>query len=132
MFRRGTVFFLIIIAACTALLWILASYGYPTQIEICEPSGGTEKCSYHYIPVGIIRWVLLQLDRYGVLITAVATVFIAWFTWTLRRSTEKLWLAPLVKLFFLSDPGSSLTTLILTIGKACPKCWAQNLRLSLG
>lgn len=72
------------------LLW-WASFGYPIEITVCEPANGSDKCSAHYVPVGIIRWVLFQLDRYGVLLTAIFTAFIAWFTWTLRESTEKMW-----------------------------------------
>src|SRR6202035_1762513 len=33
------------------------------------------------------------LHDYGEVVTAVATVFIAWFTLTLKRSTDKLWTA---------------------------------------
>lgn len=35
--------------------------------------------------------VVHDLDRYGALIAAIATGFIAWFTLTLKRSTDKLW-----------------------------------------
>ena len=33
------------------------------------------------------------LDVYEVAVTATATAFIAWFTWTLKRSTDRLWQA---------------------------------------
>ncbi len=80
-----------VLVAYVILFWSWASLGYPTQIAVCEVANGTEKCAAHYVPVGIIRWVLFQLDRYGVLLTAIFTGFIAWFTWTLRQSTEKMW-----------------------------------------
>jgi hypothetical protein len=83
--------FLFAVGAFAVLFLAWASLGYPTEITICEVANGTEKCGSHYVPVGIVRWVLFQLDRYGVLLTAIFTAFIAWFTLTLRRSTDKLW-----------------------------------------
>jgi hypothetical protein len=71
------------------LTW--ASFGYPTEITVCEAANGTDKCEPHYVPVGVVRWILFQLDRYSVLLTAVFTAFIAWFTWTLKRSTDNAW-----------------------------------------
>jgi hypothetical protein len=89
---KGRDLFLSSVGAFAILFWVWALLGYPLEVTICEPSGSPYKCSDHYVPVGIIRWVLFQVDRYGVLLTAVFTGFIAWFTWTLRQSTEKMWI----------------------------------------
>jgi hypothetical protein len=79
------------LSAYVILLWVWTLFGFSTEIEICEPANGVNNCSSHYVLVSIIRWVLFQLDRHGILISAIATVFIARFTWTLWRSTEKMW-----------------------------------------
>lgn len=86
---RNIFLFAVVTFAILFLAWGLS--GYPTKITVCEVANGAEKCEQHYVPIGIIRWVLFQLDRYGVLLTAIFTGFIAWFTWTLRQSTEKMW-----------------------------------------
>lgn len=87
---RNIFLFAVVVFAISFLAW--SSFEYPTHIEVCEVANSTEKCSSHYVPVGVVRWVLFQLDRYGVLLTAIFTGFIAWFTWTLRQSTEKMWI----------------------------------------
>jgi hypothetical protein len=58
----------ICLVAYVVLIWVWALSGYPTDAVTA----------------------LDKLNSYGVLITAIATAFIAWFTWTLRQSTEKL------------------------------------------
>jgi hypothetical protein len=72
-------------------LW-WASSGYPTEAKICDSPGGTQNCASHNIISYVAVRALDGLNLYGTLIAAVATGFIAWFTWTLRQSTEKMWI----------------------------------------
>jgi hypothetical protein len=65
----------------------------PAHGEICKESAktGEEACtSYSLLPFVFIK-IGQALDALGVAITALATIAIAWFTWSLRRSTDKLW-----------------------------------------
>jgi hypothetical protein len=65
----------------------------PTHYEICKEGAktGEEACApYRLVPFLIIE-VGKILDALGVAVTALATIAIAWFTLSLRRSTDKLW-----------------------------------------
>jgi hypothetical protein len=65
---------------------------YPSYGEICEKAadGAQQNCaSYHIVFVGL--WHLYKTLSDPVLLTAIATVAIAWFTLALRRSTDRLW-----------------------------------------
>jgi hypothetical protein len=67
----------------------------PAHGEICKEGqkAGEEACtSYSLLPFLLIR-IGQALDALGVAITALATIAIAWFTWSLWRSTDKLWIA---------------------------------------
>jgi hypothetical protein len=67
----------------------------PFNGEICEKPDNTghKECASHGLPIYVAFKVQSFLDFLGVAITAVATLAIAWFTLTLRRSTDKLWLS---------------------------------------
>jgi hypothetical protein len=80
------------LVAYTILFWWWAASGYPTETKLCHPPGSTNNCESHNIFFALTVVALDKLNFYGVLITAVATGFIAWFTWTLRESTEKMWI----------------------------------------
>ena len=41
----------------------------------------------------VVPHIVKFLEVYGAAVTAAATAFIAWFTWTLKRSTDRLWQA---------------------------------------
>jgi hypothetical protein len=75
-------FCLILIAA-----WLSGSTG-----EVCkETQTGHEQCT----PYNLAPFILIQI-REGLhaiegIITALATIAIAWFTWTLWQSNEKMW-----------------------------------------
>jgi hypothetical protein len=65
----------------------------PAHYEICKEGAkaSEESCpSYRVVPLLVIE-VGKILDALSVAITALATIAIAWFTWSLRRSTDKLW-----------------------------------------
>jgi hypothetical protein len=65
----------------------------PFNGEICEKAdnSGHKECASHGLPVYAALKVQAFLDFLGVAITALATIAIAWFTLTLRRSTDRLW-----------------------------------------
>lgn len=67
----------------------------PAHGEICKESQktGEQACaSYRLVPFLVIQ-IGKILDALGVAITALATIAIAWFTLSLRRSTDRLWYA---------------------------------------
>jgi hypothetical protein len=63
--------------------------------EICEKGDivGHKECTTHGLPVYLAFKIQALLDQLGVAITALATIAIAWFTLTLRKSTDNLWYA---------------------------------------
>ena len=73
-------------------LW-WASSGYPLDGPICPSTGTKDDCTRHNVILYSAWGIAKVADQWGVLITAIATGFIAWFTFTLRNSTERLWLA---------------------------------------
>jgi hypothetical protein len=64
---------------------ILAPYA-----DYCESAYHHEQ--YECSPYEIITSILALLEKHNALIAAIATGFIAWFTWNLRQSTEKMWI----------------------------------------
>lgn len=67
--------------------WLSASTG-----QICEQTkSGQEYCAVHNLAAFILLSIGKFLDSSAVVITALATVAIGWFTWTLKASTDKLW-----------------------------------------
>jgi hypothetical protein len=103
--RREKIFWLII----GAIFFVGFIALIPTHGEICKESAksGEETCaSYRLVPFLIIE-IGKILDALGVAITALATIAIAWFTWSLRRSTDKLWDAGERQLQLLSETSAS-------------------------
>jgi len=81
----------------------------PAHGEICKDGAktGEEACtSYSLLPFVFIK-IGQALDALGVAITALATIAIAWFTWSLRRSTDKLWDAGERQLKLLDDTSAA-------------------------
>jgi hypothetical protein len=75
-------FLLILIAA-----WFSGSTG-----EICkEAKSGHEQCSTYNLAPFILFQIREAIHAIEGVITALATVAIAWFTWTLWQSSEKMW-----------------------------------------
>lgn len=67
----------------------------PSYHEICEVAekAKEESCaSYQLVPFLALK-VPQILDRMGGVLTALATLAIAWFTLSLRQSTDRLWIA---------------------------------------
>lgn len=83
-----------------ALLWSLvaifaiwmgwwASRDFPLEEQICGGDKAANDCASYNI-VLYSAWRLAEAtDHWSALITAFATAFIAWFTWTLWRTSEK-------------------------------------------
>ena len=74
------------------LVVFLFGSDFVTHYEVCRVSKeGVKECEKY----GLLRFALHEigavLNSYDGLITAIATMFIAWFTLSLRRSTDKLW-----------------------------------------
>jgi hypothetical protein len=85
---------IVLIAFFVSAIWIavLALRSDPSAYyQICEADQrGSEHCTAHdllYVGFWYIGYVFNAAT-----ITAIATGFIAWFTWTLRESTEKMWI----------------------------------------
>jgi hypothetical protein len=89
MTRREKIFWLVLGAVyVVGLIALIPAHG-----AICKEGtkAGEEACtSYRLVPFIFIE-IGKILDALGVAITALATIAIAWFTWSLRRSTDKLW-----------------------------------------
>lgn len=62
----------------------------PSYFEYCENNYSDQ---YYCAAYGIMGALADLVDTHAGAVTAVATIFIAWFTWTLRQSSEKLWRA---------------------------------------
>ena len=83
-----------IVWSANAVLFLLGVLAlYPIYADVCAKDAHTaaQDCArYHILAYVIMRVGESSHDYHGIL-TAIATAFIAWFTWTLRRSTDKLW-----------------------------------------
>lgn len=74
-------------------LWIRwwASSGFVLEGQICEVAEAPKNCE-SYDVFSYSAWRLAAAaDHWSALVTAIATGFVAWFTWTLWRSSEKMW-----------------------------------------
>jgi hypothetical protein len=77
-------FFVILVAA-----WFSGS-----TVKICnESQSGHEQCTTHNLAPFILIQIIEFLHSVENIITAVATIAIAVFTWTLYKSSEKMWSA---------------------------------------
>ena len=87
------------VALLLAILFVF-DWAY-SLVTSCGPSEQQQaaKCAEKYygltqtITYRVLAWLLDLIDRHHGLVAAAATIAIAWFTWTLRNSTERLFLA---------------------------------------
>jgi hypothetical protein len=81
----------------------------PAHYEICEISERThdKDCGSYQLAPFIALKILQTLDRMGGVLTALATIAIAWFTLSLRQSTDKLWDAGERQLKLLAETSAS-------------------------
>jgi hypothetical protein len=84
-----------LIALAVSAIWIVilvlqsdvTAYG-----EICEyTQTGQKECTTHHIILVVLWKIIKILNDAGVAVTALATIAIAGFTFTLKRSTDRLW-----------------------------------------
>lgn len=74
------------------LVIIVLNSEHAAHYEICESTKeGAKECASYNVMLFAIRKVGNALDSYNGLITAAATVAIAWFTFSLREATNRLW-----------------------------------------
>lgn len=83
-----------------ALVLVAVSFSVPIYTDVCgkNEQTGEEECSAHYIATFVLLSVGNFLEDHDGAIVAIATVFIAWFTYQLRsatvglkNSTDRLW-----------------------------------------
>ncbi|UFW43043.1 hypothetical protein [Bradyrhizobium sp. WSM471] len=107
MSRRAKIIWIVGTALLLVLLLVLRFIPYHGQI--CEPAGEAKvaNCtSYQLLPF-IVFEVAQFLDKMGGAITAVATIAIAIFTFTLKRATDKLWEAGERQLHLLGETSAA-------------------------
>jgi hypothetical protein len=74
------------------LIIFLLSSDFAAHYEICEPAhSGAKECASHNVISFALFKIGAALDALNGAITAIATAFIAWFTLSLRQSTDRLW-----------------------------------------
>jgi hypothetical protein len=82
-------------ATLVALLLVLEIFLFPIYIDTCQEND--HYCDYYTTRENIafvfIRIVAKFLDDHNGTVAAIATMAIAWFTWTLKKSTDRLWSA---------------------------------------
>jgi hypothetical protein len=93
--KREAILVALLVTAFWALIFVLTSNA-SIPYEICEATKegakeGTKECARYNIISFALREIGAHLDIVSALITAVATAFIARYTFTLKRSTDKLW-----------------------------------------
>ena len=70
------------------VLW-WGSLGYPLHAIVCDPTTNQKNCpSYNVLFAFAMSWAY-DLNYWGMLVTAIATGFIAWFTFSLRDATAE-------------------------------------------
>ena len=84
-----------ILILAMALLVVLEVFIFPSYVDICREND--YYCDYYATRENLAfyfaRIVAKFLDDHNGTVAAVATIAIALFTWTLKRSTDKLWSA---------------------------------------
>src|ERR1700677_225046 len=91
-FRGSEVVIGFVLGFASLLLIFLLSSDFAAHYEICETTKeGAKECARYGVVSFAFRELGIFLDSYNGLITAIATAFIAWFTFSLRRSTDRLW-----------------------------------------
>jgi len=92
----------------TLLVIFILSSDFAAYYEVCETTKeGAKECTSYNVMSYTFHKIGAALDSYNGLITAAATAFIAWFTLSLRQSTDKLWDAGERQLALLAESGSA-------------------------
>jgi len=75
------------------LLLLAAAWLSGSTAEICkEAKTGQEQCAAYNLALFLLIEIREFLHSIEGVITALATIAVAWFTWTLWRSSEKMWI----------------------------------------
>lgn len=85
----------LVLVAALLVVCALALGWLPTHVEYCEqnPQTNHKECATYYIALVAVWQVGKFLDAIAVPLTALATVAIGYFTFTLKASTDRLWIA---------------------------------------
>ncbi|MDR3462135.1 MAG: hypothetical protein P4L76_07465 [Beijerinckiaceae bacterium] len=78
----------LIVLAIAALLFA-DSFRFPAEYQICGPDEytHTKACTEYHLGPYVLLWVIGVIDAHNGLVAAIATVFIAGFTYTLRKTS---------------------------------------------
>ncbi len=103
--RREKIFWLI--AGFVLILGVISLI--PAHYEVCKEGAkaSEESCPFYRLVPFLVIEVGKILDALSVAITALATIAIAWFTLSLRRSTDKLWDAGERQLALLAETSAA-------------------------
>ncbi len=98
------------------LIWLSIGFAFavgclslvPAHYEICLAEKTLERdcTSYQLVPFVAIKAIQV-LDRMGGVLTALATIAIAWFTLSLRQATDRMWDAGERQLKLVADTSAS-------------------------
>lgn len=84
-----------VLGACLlgCVLLLIAAWFSGASHEICEKAqSGDKECTTYNLAPFILIQIREALHSIEGVITSIATVAIAWFTWTLWQSSEKMWI----------------------------------------
>lgn len=76
---------------CGFCILLIAAWFSGSTREICETAAGHERCIAYNLAAFILLQIREALHSIEGIITALATIAIAMFTWTLWQSSEKMW-----------------------------------------
>jgi hypothetical protein len=90
------------------ILLLIAAWGSDSVGQICEYNQSTHQndCAVHNVAIFLLIKSGEIINFYGALITALATIAIACFTYTLKKSTDRLWDASERQLGHLEDTAA--------------------------
>src|SRR5438093_182663 len=100
--RREKIFWLL--AGLALIVGVLSLI--PAHYEICEQTKEKHCTAYQFVPFVGIK-IAQILDKAGAAITALATIAIAAFTFTLKAATDRLWDAGERQLKLLGDTSTA-------------------------
>lgn len=78
-----------VIAVLCNFAWWWRSLDYSLYATVCDPTKGHPNCPSYNVIAAFVLDGAYDLNYWGVLVTAVATGFIAWFTFSLRDATRQ-------------------------------------------
>ncbi len=105
MSRREKLFWL----CAGATLGVGVVFLIPTYGQICEPNkdGPQGDCARYHVALVAMWHIAKFLDDHNGVMTAIATGVVAWFTFSLRQSTDKLWDAGERQLELLAETSAA-------------------------